>query len=237
MRPDRYLGGATAGGLDEKKAAAEIARDPCALDLVEDYLSRRAVGMPLDKFVTPRARVRASRVGVAATEAASGTEGEGADILKHLTDWAERRDGSRMTALLGDFGMGKTVTCQMLTQRLLERRKADPQRTPLPIYLDLREIGAAKANGAADLEALIADMLRRVGEAPLDPREVIRYARATGALVVFDGLDEVTSKLSNVEAGGALSYHPAHRARRGLGCRPRGADCPSRPAYRAEPGR
>ena len=74
-----------------------------------------------------------------------------------------------MTALLGDFGMGKTVTCQMLTQRLLERRKAAPSGTPLPIYLDLREFATPSRPGAADLETLMADMLRRVGEAPLDP--------------------------------------------------------------------
>ena len=137
---------------------------------------------------------------VAAEGAGAGGNGEGTDILKHLTDWAERRDGPRMTALLGDFGMGKTVSCQMLTQRLLERRKADPHRTPLPIYLDLREIRDAKSAGTADLETLMADMLRRVGEAPLDPREVIRYAREKGALVIFDGLDEVTNKLSGPEA-------------------------------------
>jgi len=43
-------------------------------------------------------------------------------------------------------------------------------------------------------------MLRQVGEAPLDPTEVIRYARANGALVIFDGLDEVTNKLTSAEA-------------------------------------
>ncbi len=101
-----------------------------------------------------------------------------------------------MTALLGDFGMGKTVACQMLTERLLERRKDDPIRTPLPIYLDLREIGEARTAGDAELETLMASMLRRVGEEPLDPRDVIRYARETGALVIFDGLDEVTNKLT-----------------------------------------
>ena len=89
-----------------------------------------------------------------------------------------------MTALLGDFGMGKTVTCQMLTQRLLERLKADPARTPLPIYLDLREIADAKAAGGAKLETLMADMLRRVGEAapPAPAPRLHRWRRATCAV-------------------------------------------------------
>ncbi len=197
----RYLGGEGAGRPNGAGMVAAIEKVGVGgPDLVEDYISRRGAPMLLDKFVTPRARTGARGAKIFVPEASLGGEGEGADILKHLTDWTERRDGPRMTALLGDFGMGKTVTCQMLTQRLLERRKADRRRTPLPIYVDLREIRDAKAAGAADLELLMADMLRRVGEAPLDPRQVIRYARETGALVIFDGLDEVTNKLSRGEA-------------------------------------
>ena len=197
----RYLGGASAARSGGEGIEAAIdGVDIGGADPVEDYISRRGAPMLLDKFVTPRARTSARRGETIVPEAASGGKGEGADILKHLTGWAERRDGPRMTALLGDFGMGKTVTCQMLTQRLLERRKAAPNGTPLPIYLDLREIRDAKSAGAADLETLMADMLRRLGEAPLDPRQVIRYARETGALVIFDGLDEVTNKLSTAEA-------------------------------------
>ena len=201
LAAERYLGGvpaARSGG--EAREAAIDGAGIGSTDPVEDYISRRGAPMPLDKYVNPRARTGARRVETIAPEAAPGGEGEGADILKHLTDWAERRDGPRMTALLGDFGMGKTVTCQMLTQRLLERRKAAPNGTPLPIYLDLREIRDAKSAGAADLEGLMADMLRRVGEAPLDPRQVIRYAREAGALVIFDGLDEVTNRLTSPEA-------------------------------------
>jgi hypothetical protein len=196
----RYLGGASAARSGEEEIEAAI--DGAIIgrtDPVEDYLSRRGAPMPFDKYVPPRARTGARRAETS-VPAAPGGEGEGADILKHLTDWAERRDGPRMTALLGDFGMGKTVTCQMLTQRLLERRKAATNGAPLPIYLDLREIRDAKSAGAADLETLMADMLRRVGEAPLDPSQVIRYARETGALVIFDGLDEVTNKLTTAEA-------------------------------------
>jgi WD40 repeat protein len=123
-------------------------------------------------------------------------EGEGLDILRHLETWASSPGGPRMTVLLGDFGMGKTVTCQMLTQRLLANRREKPGSAPLPIYLDMREIREAKAAGDAELKTLLADMLRPYGEGSLDPGEVIHYAQKNGALVIFDGLDEVTNKLS-----------------------------------------
>ena len=191
----RYLGdGAELGG-----GAGAPAGDG-APDRIEQAILRRAPLLDRDKLVPPRARGGKTSAEAAEREAVTVADGEGADILKHLTEWAERRNGPRLTALLGDFGMGKTVACQMLTQRLLERRKADPASAPLPIYLDLREIGDAKAAGVADIETLMADMLRRVGEAPLDPKEVIRYARDNRALVIFDGLDEVTNKLTMAEA-------------------------------------
>jgi WD40 repeat protein/uncharacterized protein YjbI with pentapeptide repeats len=185
----RYLGG----------GAGEPAGDG-APDRIEQAILRRAPLLDREKLVPPRARGGKTSAEAAEREAAAAADGEGADILKHLTEWAERRNGPRLTALLGDFGMGKTVACQMLTQRLLERRRADPASAPLPIYLDLREIRDAKAAGAADIETLMADMLRRVGEEPLDPKEVIRYARERGALAIFDGLDEVTNKLTTAEA-------------------------------------
>jgi hypothetical protein len=198
----RYLGGEGSARPNGVGTAVEefAGAEP---ENVEAYILRHGGPMPLDKLnklVPPRARTWARRAETFVAEAIPGGGGEGADILKHLTGWAERRDGPRMTALLGDFGMGKTVTCQMLTQQLLERRKAAPNGTPLPIYLDLREIRDAKSAGSAELETLMADMLRRVGEAALDPRQVIRYARETGALVIFDGLDEVTNRLTASQA-------------------------------------
>lgn len=191
----RYLGeAAELGG-----GAGEPAGDG-APDRIEQAILRRAPLLDRDKLVPPRARGGKTSAEAAEREVAAAADGEGADILKHLTEWAERRNGPRLTALLGDFGMGKTAACQMLTQRLLELRKVGPASAPLPIYLDLREIRDAKAAGAAEVETLMADMLRRVGEEPIDPKEVIRYARERGALVIFDGLDEVTNKLSTAEA-------------------------------------
>ena len=121
-------------------------------------------------------------------------------IVPHLVEWAVGIGGPRLVALLGDFGMGKTVTCQLLTMELLERFKKNAD-TPLPVYLDLRDIEEAAQGGSVSLETLISDMLRGgSGDAVTSPTEVIRYVRERGALVIFDGLDEVTNKLSDAQA-------------------------------------
>ena len=54
-------------------------------------------------------------------------EPAGFEIVPKLADWACSPTGPRLTDLLGEFGMGKTVACQLLTQELLSRRRdGDP---------------------------------------------------------------------------------------------------------------
>ena len=122
---------------------------------------------------------------------------EGVPIVKHLIDWASATTGDapRLIAILGEFGMGKTVTCQLFTQKLLELRLDNPD-LPLPVYFDLREVDRVGEDGSADLETLIGQMLRKAGEEAPRAREVIKFIRERGAIVVFDGLDEITNKLS-----------------------------------------
>jgi uncharacterized protein YjbI with pentapeptide repeats len=154
-----------------------------------------------DQTVGPRARRARSGADIAVAPAAPA-EPEGIDIVQHLADWACASDGPRLTALLGEFGMGKTVTCQLLTQELLKRRQDSAGATPLPLYFDLRNIGRVRDGRDPTLESLIDDMLRRPGETPPTAAEVIAYARQNAAVVIFDGLDEVTNKLSSEQAIG-----------------------------------
>ena len=127
-------------------------------------------------------------------------EPAGFEIVPKLADWACSPTGPRLTALLGEFGMGKTVACQLLTQELLSRRRDGDPDAPLPLYFDLRNIDSPGSAGSMRLEALIDDMLRRAGENPPPASEVVAYVRAHPALVVFDGLDEVTNKLTTEQA-------------------------------------
>ena len=96
--------------------------------------------------------------------------------------------------------MPKTTTSAELTRRLLEARKADPFQ-PLPIYLDLRLLGE-QAKSAPDLLAILDAVLRRSWhagrtDAALTAAELVRLVQHEGALVIFDGLDEVLVHLSD----------------------------------------
>ncbi|MCB1029633.1 MAG: NACHT domain-containing protein, partial [Microthrixaceae bacterium] len=98
--------------------------------------------------------------------------------------------------LLGDWGMGKTTACQLLTHRLLKHRREADARSP--IYLDLRRLGPA---GRADpeLRSILAEVVSRTWEAdgtePPTPDAVIELVREHGAVILFDGLDEVLNHL------------------------------------------
>jgi hypothetical protein len=123
----------------------------------------------------------------------------GVEIVKVLADWACSNEGARLTALLGEFGMGKTVTCQLLTRELVQRRERNGA-SPLPMYFDLRNLEPQSVRGPGTLERVIGDLLYRAGEAELDAKRVIAHIRRTGATVIFDGIDEVTNRLSADEA-------------------------------------
>ena len=73
--------------------------------------------------------------------------------------------------------MGKTVTCQLLTQELLRRRREGDTEAPLPLYFDLRNIDSPASAGGRRLEDLIDNMLRRAGGDLPPAREVIAYFR------------------------------------------------------------
>ena len=120
-------------------------------------------------------------------------------VIPHLLAWAMDPSRSRMVAVLGEFGMGKTVTCQLLTQRLLAER-AKGVAAPLPLYLDLRELDAIAPNARFDLNELIDAMMRKRGAAAPPAADILEMARSEHVLVIFDGLDEVANKLSSDQA-------------------------------------
>jgi hypothetical protein len=123
----------------------------------------------------------------------------GVDIVSVLADWACSGDGPRLTALLGEFGTGKTVTCQLVTRELVKRREQGKSNT-LPLYFDLRNLDLNNAGGPGTLERIVGELLHRTGESMLDAKQVIAHIRKTGAIVIFDGIDEVTNRLNADEA-------------------------------------
>ena len=91
--------------------------------------------------------------------------------------------------------MGKTVACQKFTQDLLALRTKNP-KLPLPVYFDLRDVGRVDDDSRFNLETLLDHMLSKPGADAPSAREVIAYVKERDAIVIFDGLDEITNKLS-----------------------------------------
>lgn len=141
-------------------------------------------------------------------EAAPSTTGRGVDVMDHLLEWAQDDNRSQLFALLGESGMGKTVTCQRLAERLSEMQQRDPALR-VPLYFDLREV--AQGRGVVpSLTDTVQECLNRLSTG----RE--RYTVDNfwdwverGAVVIFDGLDErlvnMTANDGNLFTRGLLS--------------------------------
>lgn len=112
-------------------------------------------------------------------------------VIDLLNAWLNGADRPRYAALLGELGVGKTTTCRFWAAYLSERRAKD-LHSPLPIYFDLRAI--AEQAPTRVLDATLPAYLQILIDARpqgLSPQDVVRYVRHEGALVIFDGLDEV----------------------------------------------
>ncbi|HSW26844.1 MAG TPA: NACHT domain-containing protein, partial [Burkholderiaceae bacterium] len=118
------------------------------------------------------------------------------DAFEYLLTWLARADAAPLFALLGEYGMGKTVTCQRLAQEVNRRfREQQPGAGSRPaLYFDLRDLTQLRERVPTLNEILtecIARNWRRPdGEPALTPHQVHERVRE-GALVIFDGLDEV----------------------------------------------
>jgi WD40 repeat protein/DNA polymerase III delta prime subunit len=116
------------------------------------------------------------------------------DAIESLMEWLNDEKAPPYSALLGEYGMGKTTTCKALARELLDRREKG-ETVRLPIYLDLRYVGeSAKRELVLDeiLELIIKRSWKRgPGGTLVTPKELTGLVQNEGALVIWDGLDEV----------------------------------------------
>jgi hypothetical protein len=117
------------------------------------------------------------------------------DVVSFLRDWARNPDGTPLAALLGEYGTGKTITCQELTERLRRDRLGDQ---PEPLYFDLRSVRNLD-RGVPTLVDILTECIQRgwaSADGPLPSgAEVIAQARKRPTLFIIDGLDEVLVRL------------------------------------------
>ncbi|MFZ6779711.1 NACHT domain-containing protein [Undibacterium sp. Ji83W] len=123
------------------------------------------------------------------------------DILTWLSEPEERP----IYALLGEYGMGKTTTLQRVTAHLQQQRRLNID-SPAALYFDLRKVDTLLAASAQHpgkvptLQETISDCLRNgylQTDGVLPNYEDVVDSIDNGALVIFDGLDEVLSRIGD----------------------------------------
>lgn len=93
-------------------------------------------------------------------------------------------------ALLGNFGMGKTVFCRRMASYLAKKHMENPIQNRIPVYVDLRNHKA----GTRIEETIISTLQLRFG-VNWDTKS-FAFLRQTGQLIfILDGLDEMAAKV------------------------------------------
>ena len=136
-------------------------------------------------------------------KAAPGIPAQGTPVVDAMLDWVANPTEPRLFALLGEYGMGKTVSCQRFIRELAEHRKANPT-LPMPLYFDLKNVADARL--ADSLENLVVTCMRDDWLPTNSSRHTWQaftsWLAAGPCVVVFDGLDEMLVKLD--ESQGSL---------------------------------
>jgi WD40 repeat protein/nucleoside phosphorylase len=123
------------------------------------------------------------------------------DALAYLLEWTTSPTAPPLFALLGEYGMGKTITCQRLAMEL-EKKRAENPAYPVPLYFDLRNVTGLD-KGVPGQKTIIEECIQR-GWHKDSNGETYRFEAITqlldqGALLILDGLDEVLVKLSEAD--------------------------------------
>jgi len=139
-------------------------------------------------------------------KAAPGIPAQGTPVVEAMLDWVVNPTEPRLFALLGEYGMGKTVSCQRFIRELAERRKTNPT-LPMPLYFDLKNVADARL--ADSLEKLVVTCMRDDWLPKHSPQHTWQaftsWLAAGPCVVVFDGLDEMLVKLDNTQGLSFLS--------------------------------
>ena len=119
--------------------------------------------------------------------------------LPYLEDWAKGPAAKhRVLAILGGFGMGKTVIVQRLADKLF--RDVDG---PTPIYLDFRRLIPTMNPGQPIISELSDIILQTIGgEAAkrINAEKLIAMIRLEPCVVILDGLDEIGNRIGRDHA-------------------------------------
>jgi WD40 repeat protein/nucleoside phosphorylase/uncharacterized protein YjbI with pentapeptide repeats len=123
------------------------------------------------------------------------------NALSYLLDWTTNQTAPSLFALLGEYGMGKTITCQRLAVELEKKRNDDPN-WPVPLYFDLRNVTGLD-RGVPDQKTIIEECIQRGWHKDSNGEtyrfDAIAQLLDQGAVLILDGLDEVLVKLNEAD--------------------------------------
>ena len=188
------ISGAPAVAEPRPRADRRVALSPAAE--TPDFDATRDLGVLLEN---PAERTTLDAQRLVEERAARQKERGGSPALELLRAWLADPAGPSYFAVLGEYGMGKTIVCQRLTRELEQARRSTPGLVPL--YFDLKKVtglrtlarrrfrrrdhGGARADarrGTARVHrARLADRDWR-GEADARRHPSRRRARGTGRL-------------------------------------------------------
>ena len=161
-----------------------------------DFDATRELGVLIEN---PAERTTLDAERLLEERAARQNERDGTPALELLRAWLADSDGPSYFAVLGEYGMGKTIVCQRLTRELEQERRSTAGLVPL--YFDLKKVTGLRtphvdASGTATtvervptLDEVLRECIERgwrtepgVAKPTLDDLSSRRRARGAGHL-------------------------------------------------------
>ncbi|MFR9768535.1 pentapeptide repeat-containing protein [Nocardia sp. SC052] len=154
-------------------------------------------------------------------DAAIPQGGSRVDAVEHLVEWA-RAGAAPLAAVLGEYGTGKTITCQAVVRELHRRREGGELGLPEPMYFDLRHVSRLRQREMVPtLQEILDECIARGWSAGESGRpttnDLLDRSKRNPALFIIDGLDEALVHLNrsdgNVFTRELLSLRPPGKER------------------------
>ena len=120
-------------------------------------------------------------------------------IVQRILDWSTNPEEPAIFALLGEYGMGKTITTQLVDTALRKRHKKSNNK-PISLHFDLRNVTGMDKGEVPEIEKIIKDCIdsgwqHKDATVKTTTDDIISWC-ANGAVIIFDGLDEILVKLT-----------------------------------------
>ncbi|MFE7717577.1 pentapeptide repeat-containing protein [Nocardia rhizosphaerihabitans] len=128
------------------------------------------------------------------------SSGSRVNAVDHLVHWAGSASAP-LAAVLGEYGVGKTITCQALMRELQRRRRNGEADLPEPLYFDLRNLSGLRSRAVPTLTEILDECVQRgwsTGESGRPTAQaLLDRAKTRPTLFIVDGLDEALVHLNS----------------------------------------